>query len=165
MWVLLECLWVLPFYMRPLSLCAFASNPPLNHKSAKDLGPGGHTIYVKLRYFHIQPSLNFIEIGSDRINEIKWTTYIIYKEDINKFLFSKVRVYDRLFKHKNPEDSNEVPGGFLSDIKTNTLKFMNAKADTYLSSVKVGWLGFCTYMYILLPEKFFGHIKEGRKGG
>ncbi|MCP9258846.1 putative glutamine--tRNA ligase [Dirofilaria immitis] len=27
----------------------------------------------------------------------------------------QVRIYERLFRHKNPEDANEVPGGFISD--------------------------------------------------
>ena len=49
----------------------------------------------------------------------------------------KVRLYDRLFKHRNPEDSNEVPGGFLSDINTNTLMVKKALADKHLSGAKV----------------------------
>jgi len=48
-----------------------------------------------------------------------------------------VRLYDRLFKHKNPEDSTEVPGGFLSDINENTLAVKTAKADKYIQGVKV----------------------------
>lgn len=31
-----------------------------------------------------------------------------------------VRMYDRLFEHRNPEDTNEVPNGFLSDVNYNT---------------------------------------------
>lgn len=48
----------------------------------------------------------------------------------------EVRLYDRLFKHRNPEDSNEVPGGFLSDINTNTLMVKKALADQHLSGAK-----------------------------
>ncbi|XP_077181034.1 glutamine--tRNA ligase [Paroedura picta] len=33
----------------------------------------------------------------------------------------EVRQYERLFLHKNPEDSTEVPGGFLSDVNPNSL--------------------------------------------
>ncbi|XP_026669376.1 probable glutamine--tRNA ligase [Ceratina calcarata] len=31
-------------------------------------------------------------------------------------VLASIRLYERLFKHKNPEDPNEVPNGFLSDI-------------------------------------------------
>ena len=33
----------------------------------------------------------------------------------------EVRLYERLFKHKNPEDSTIVPDGFLSDVDENSL--------------------------------------------
>jgi glutaminyl-tRNA synthetase len=50
----------------------------------------------------------------------------------------EVRLYERLFKHKNPEDSNEVPDGFLSDINENSLTVLNtALADKHLSGAKV----------------------------
>jgi len=49
----------------------------------------------------------------------------------------EVRLYDRLFEHRNPEDSSEVPGGFLSDIRSNTLTVVQGKADSHLSGVKV----------------------------
>lgn len=32
----------------------------------------------------------------------------------------EVRLYERLFNHKNPEDPNEVPGGFLSDCNLDS---------------------------------------------
>lgn len=48
----------------------------------------------------------------------------------------EVRVYERLFKHRNPEDSNEVPGGFLSDINENTLSVKTAFADRHLANAK-----------------------------
>ena len=28
----------------------------------------------------------------------------------------EVRLYEKLFHHKSPEDPSEVPGGFLSDV-------------------------------------------------
>ncbi|KPJ16945.1 putative glutaminyl-tRNA synthetase [Papilio machaon] len=49
----------------------------------------------------------------------------------------EVRLYEPLFKHKNPEDGNEVPGGFLSDCREDTLKVVTAFADQDLASVKV----------------------------
>ncbi|CAK5022464.1 unnamed protein product [Meloidogyne enterolobii] len=33
----------------------------------------------------------------------------------------QVRLYEKLFLHKNPEDPVQVPGGFLTDINTNSL--------------------------------------------
>ncbi|XP_014282529.1 probable glutamine--tRNA ligase [Halyomorpha halys] len=43
-----------------------------------------------------------------------------------------VRLYNNLFKHKNPEDPEEVPGGFLSDITENSLVEKKAYCDNYL---------------------------------
>lgn len=48
----------------------------------------------------------------------------------------EVRLYDTLFLHKNPEDPNEVPDGFLSDINPNSLNTLKSFADKYLSQVK-----------------------------
>ncbi|XP_007431438.1 glutamine--tRNA ligase [Python bivittatus] len=36
-------------------------------------------------------------------------------------LVCEVRQYEQLFLHKNPEDSTEVPGGFLSDVSPDSL--------------------------------------------
>lgn len=44
----------------------------------------------------------------------------------------EVRLYDNLFKHKNPEDPNQVPDGFLSDINSDSLKIVKAYADISL---------------------------------
>merc|ERR1711874_940559 len=49
----------------------------------------------------------------------------------------EVRLYERLFKHKNPEDTNEVPGGFLTDIAENTLEVRRAFADRHILLSKV----------------------------
>jgi len=50
----------------------------------------------------------------------------------------EVRLYERLFKHKNPEDPNEVPNGFLSDINENSLTVLpEALADKHISGAKV----------------------------
>lgn len=48
----------------------------------------------------------------------------------------QVRLYERLFNHKNPEDTNEVPNGFLSDINPNSLKVEMGFADQSLLSAK-----------------------------
>ena len=43
----------------------------------------------------------------------------------------EVRIYSRLFKHKNPEDPAIVPGGFLTDCNENTLEVKtNVRIET-----------------------------------
>ncbi|XP_030374880.1 probable glutamine--tRNA ligase [Scaptodrosophila lebanonensis] len=49
----------------------------------------------------------------------------------------EVRLYEQLFKHKNPEDPNEVPNGFLSDINEHSMSMVSAYADRALNGVKV----------------------------
>ncbi|KAJ8922323.1 hypothetical protein NQ315_004266 [Exocentrus adspersus] len=49
----------------------------------------------------------------------------------------EVRLYSSLFNHKNPEDPNEVPGGFLTDCNSNSLKVVKSFADKSISSAKV----------------------------
>ena len=49
-------------------------------------------------------------------------------------------LYERLFKHKNPEDSTVVPDGFLSDVDENSLNVVeDAVADNYLSKTAKVW--------------------------
>ncbi|XP_017007913.2 probable glutamine--tRNA ligase [Drosophila takahashii] len=49
----------------------------------------------------------------------------------------EVRLYEQLFKHKNPEDPSEVPGGFLSDISEQSIAVAVAFADRALQQAKV----------------------------
>ncbi|KAH3819313.1 glutamine--tRNA ligase-like isoform X1 [Dreissena polymorpha] len=52
-------------------------------------------------------------------------------------LVCEVRLYDRLFHHKSPEDPNEVPGGFLNDIKRDSLQVIpNAYVDQSVKNAK-----------------------------
>ncbi|KAH0944675.1 hypothetical protein HN011_009466 [Eciton burchellii] len=55
---------------------------------------------------------------------IHWVSYPI---------LASVRLYERLFKHKNPEDINEVPNGFLSDINSSSKKELVAYMDDSLA--------------------------------
>jgi len=49
----------------------------------------------------------------------------------------EVRLYERLFNHKNPEDSAQVPGGFITDCNRDSLKTIsNALADKSMLTVK-----------------------------
>uniref|UniRef100_A0AAG5DFK3 Probable glutamine--tRNA ligase n=1 Tax=Anopheles atroparvus TaxID=41427 RepID=A0AAG5DFK3_ANOAO len=50
---------------------------------------------------------------------------------------AEVRLYEKLFIHKNPEDSNEVPGGFISDCATDTMRSVCAYVDEHLAGSKV----------------------------
>lgn len=49
----------------------------------------------------------------------------------------EVRLYELLFKHKNPEDPNEVPAGFLSDIRPDSKTVLQSYADRSLAGCKV----------------------------
>ncbi|XP_054016254.1 probable glutamine--tRNA ligase isoform X1 [Hylaeus anthracinus] len=49
-------------------------------------------------------------------------------------VLASVRLYERLFKHKNPEDSHEVPNGYLSDINSNSKKEIVGYIDASLAN-------------------------------
>ncbi|XP_014225371.1 probable glutamine--tRNA ligase [Trichogramma pretiosum] len=50
---------------------------------------------------------------------------------------AKIKIYDRLFQHKNPEDSNEVVNGYLSDVNFKSKKEMYVYGDSnFLRQVK-----------------------------
>ncbi|XP_059505659.1 glutamine--tRNA ligase [Stegostoma tigrinum] len=52
-------------------------------------------------------------------------------------LICELRLYDRLFLHKCPEDPSEVPGGFLSDINPNSLRVIeDAMLDVSVKNAK-----------------------------
>jgi len=53
-------------------------------------------------------------------------------------LTCEVRLYERLFRHKNPEDPIEVPGGLLSDCNSDSLVVVaNALVDRSVSGAHV----------------------------
>ncbi|KAI0233738.1 Glutamine--tRNA ligase [Lamellibrachia satsuma] len=53
-------------------------------------------------------------------------------------LVCEVRLYSRLFQHKNPEDVAEVPGGFVSDCNKDSLDVIsNALVDQSVAGAKV----------------------------
>ncbi|XP_033606818.1 probable glutamine--tRNA ligase [Cryptotermes secundus] len=49
----------------------------------------------------------------------------------------EVRLYERLFRHKNPEDTDEVPGGFLLDCNHESLQILQAYGDVSLRNACV----------------------------
>ncbi|KAJ8257376.1 hypothetical protein GJAV_G00184940 [Gymnothorax javanicus] len=57
---------------------------------------------------------------------------------VSQPLLCEVRVYERLFLHKNPEDSAEVPGGFLTDVNPNSMQVISsALVDQSVAGAKV----------------------------
>ncbi|XP_076392899.1 glutaminyl-tRNA synthetase [Megachile rotundata] len=54
---------------------------------------------------------------------------------VSKPISTFVRLYDRLFKHKNPEDPHEVPNGFLSDVNLDSKKEITGYADASLAKL------------------------------
>jgi glutaminyl-tRNA synthetase len=49
----------------------------------------------------------------------------------------EVRLYEKLFNHKNPEDPAQVPGGFVSDCNRDSLQVLsNALVDGSMKTVK-----------------------------
>ncbi|XP_077369978.1 glutamine--tRNA ligase [Festucalex cinctus] len=57
---------------------------------------------------------------------------------VSEPLKCEVRIYERLFLHKHPEDPAEVPNGFLSDINPNSMQVINsAFVDTSVKGAKV----------------------------
>lgn len=54
---------------------------------------------------------------------------------VSKPSLASVNLYSRLFKHRNPEDTNEVPNGFLSDINHDSKKEVVAYIDSSLEKV------------------------------
>ncbi|XP_059622041.1 probable glutamine--tRNA ligase [Phlebotomus argentipes] len=56
---------------------------------------------------------------------------------VSRPLNIEVRLYEPLFRHKNPEDPNEVPGGFLSDCNPDSLTVVRALADASLRDAKI----------------------------
>ncbi|NWX20656.1 SYQ ligase, partial [Aegotheles bennettii] len=56
---------------------------------------------------------------------------------VSEPLACEVRLYERLFLHKNPEDPSEVPGGFLSDLNPDSLRVVhNALVDSSVLSAR-----------------------------
>ncbi|KAK7499971.1 hypothetical protein BaRGS_00008819 [Batillaria attramentaria] len=57
---------------------------------------------------------------------------------VSEPLHCEVRLYERLFFHKSPEDPAEVPGGFLTDVNKDSLTVLpNAMVDTSVMKAKV----------------------------
>lgn len=57
---------------------------------------------------------------------------------VSRGLTCEVRLYERLFRHEFPEDKEQVPGGWLSDINRDSVKIIsNALIDASVKNAKV----------------------------
>ena len=123
------------------------------------------TIYIEQSDFKLEADKNFRRLTKDQEVGLRHAGYVIKflkaisATEIDVECFSvdsvekkpkafihwvadpvkiEVRLYERLFKHKNPEDPSEVPNGFLSDINENSLAVVpKALADKHVSGSKV----------------------------
>ncbi|KFP92495.1 Glutamine--tRNA ligase, partial [Apaloderma vittatum] len=112
-------------------------------KGYKRLAPGQP---VGLRHAgYVIAVQNIIKDASGRVIELEVTCT---KSDVaekpkafihwvSEPLVCEVRLYERLFLHKNPEDPCEVPGGFLSDLNPDSLRVIsNALVDVSVLSAR-----------------------------
>ncbi|XP_075289085.1 glutamine--tRNA ligase [Opisthocomus hoazin] len=112
-------------------------------KGYKRLAPGQP---VGLRHAgYVIAVQNIIRDASGRVIELEVTCT---KSDVaekpkafihwvSEPLACEVRLYERLFLHKNPEDPSEVPGGFLSDLNPDSLRVVcNALVDSSVLSAR-----------------------------
>uniref|UniRef100_A0A182JSA6 Probable glutamine--tRNA ligase n=1 Tax=Anopheles christyi TaxID=43041 RepID=A0A182JSA6_9DIPT len=111
-------------------------------KSFRRLAPGQP---VGLKYIGSMLRVESVVRNSDSIEELvcrmepctateKPKAYIHW---VAKPIPVEVRLYEKLFMHKNPEDSNEVPNGFLSDCSKDTIRTLCGYVDAYMSNSKV----------------------------
>lgn len=100
---------------------------------------------VGLKYIGVVLTLQKIEKDSTG----KITGLVVRQEPVNdknkpkafihwvaKPKLASIRLYEKLFKHKNPEDVNEVPNGFLSDINSPSKKEVVGYIDAGLDAAK-----------------------------
>ncbi|KAG8037011.1 hypothetical protein G9C98_004333 [Cotesia typhae] len=100
---------------------------------------------VGLKYIGVVLTLQKVEKDSSG----KITGLVVRQEPVNdknkpkafihwvaKPKLASIRLYEKLFKHKNPEDVNEVPNGFLSDINSPSKKEVVGYIDAGLDAAK-----------------------------
>ena len=80
--------------------------------------------------------IDYIEVESNPIESLKEKPKA-FIHWVSAPLKCEVRIYDRLFNHKNPEDPNEVPNGFLSDCNLDSKTVIqNALVDISVKYAK-----------------------------
>lgn len=89
---------------------------------------------VGLRYANYVIEIVDIIKDGDKLVELHVNATPIEKVDkkpkafihwVSRPLECEVRLYESLFKHKNPEDKEQVPDGFVSDCNLDSLKVIN----------------------------------------
>lgn len=61
----------------------------------------------------------------------------VFVQGVSNPIEIEVRLYELLFRHKNPEDVNEVPGGFLIDCDVDSLTKLTSYVDASMRKFKV----------------------------
>jgi len=100
---------------------------------------------VGLRYAGVVLSLVEAVTKDNKVIELKVKATPVGEADKPKAFIQwvanpanvEVRIYEKLFKHKSPEDTNEVPGGFLTDINPDSLTVYKALADKHILNSKL----------------------------
>ncbi|GMT24399.1 hypothetical protein PFISCL1PPCAC_15696, partial [Pristionchus fissidentatus] len=96
----------------------------------------GLVLYLEKEITGEDGSVTGLEVRAEEVNETNKPKAFIHW--VSNPIAVQVRLYERLFHHKNPEDATEVPGGFLSDCNENSLSILHrVYVDRYLATVKV----------------------------
>ncbi|GAB1607589.1 glutamine--tRNA ligase-like [Argonauta hians] len=105
-----------------------ASNQPVGLRHA------GFTIEVAEVVRDSSGQVTELRVKCNKTTEDKPKAFIHW---VSKPVSCEVRLYEKLFHHKSPEDSSEVPGGYLSDVNENSLKVLKeALVDTSVLNAK-----------------------------
>jgi len=76
-----------------------------------------------------------LQVSCSQAGDVKPKAYIHW---VCQPISCEIRLYERLFRHKNPEDPAEVPGGFLTDCNQQTLTVLRTSlVDTSVTGCKV----------------------------
>ncbi|XP_076160677.1 glutaminyl-tRNA synthetase isoform X2 [Ptiloglossa arizonensis] len=105
----------------------------LTPKQSVGLKHAGIVITVKEINFDSSGNIINIIVHQEPISESNKPKAFIHW--VSNPTLASIRLYERLFKHKNPEDLNEVPNGFLSDINPGSKKEIVGYIDASLANV------------------------------
>uniref|UniRef100_A0A4W6ES60 Glutamine--tRNA ligase n=1 Tax=Lates calcarifer TaxID=8187 RepID=A0A4W6ES60_LATCA len=131
-------------HMVPFTCTIFIEQSDFREKGYKRLTPeqpvglrhAGYVISVQKVIKDAQGNVVELEVNCCRSETAEKPKAFIHW--VSKPLTCEVRLYERLFLHKHPEDPSEVPNGFLSDINPNSLQVISsALVDTSVKGAKV----------------------------
>ena len=98
------------------------SDPTYRRLTLKQMVGLRHTgCAIELKTIHRKPSgeIDYLEVIQHPVDSLKEKPKA-FIHWVSVPLIVEVRLYEPLFYHKNPEDTNEVPNGFLSDCNLNS---------------------------------------------